>query len=176
MHQCIKFILFWSDTLRVSDGLSVCFASKQTAVSVWQMPAAVCKFLNAWWWTQRPSETCRVSFQNKINLTPWSVGIFQSTRRPCPTRLEHLSRALKKVQTLLFVYSYLRCRSLTHSLTHSLAHSLTRSLAHSLTLPPIASHTHSLSLLHTHTHTHTRYVFSVSLLFYACNMLCRLHA
>jgi len=23
MHQCIKFILFWSDTLHVSDGLSV---------------------------------------------------------------------------------------------------------------------------------------------------------
>ena len=23
MHQCIKFILFWNDTLRVSDGLSV---------------------------------------------------------------------------------------------------------------------------------------------------------
>ena len=23
MHQCIKFILFWNDTLPVSDGLSV---------------------------------------------------------------------------------------------------------------------------------------------------------
>ena len=23
MHQCIKFILFWNDTLHVSDGLSV---------------------------------------------------------------------------------------------------------------------------------------------------------
>jgi len=23
MHQCIKFILFWTDTLHVSDGLSV---------------------------------------------------------------------------------------------------------------------------------------------------------
>ena len=23
MHQCIKFILFWNDTLRVSDSLSV---------------------------------------------------------------------------------------------------------------------------------------------------------
>ena len=53
MHQCIKFILFWNDTLHVSDGLSVHHqefktvhtatkqillyvqsASKQTAVSV----------------------------------------------------------------------------------------------------------------------------------------------
>ena len=23
MHQCLKFILFWNDTLHVSDGLSV---------------------------------------------------------------------------------------------------------------------------------------------------------
>ena len=23
MHQCIKFILFWNDTIHVSDGLSV---------------------------------------------------------------------------------------------------------------------------------------------------------
>ena len=23
MHQCIKFILFWNDTLHISDGLSV---------------------------------------------------------------------------------------------------------------------------------------------------------
>jgi len=23
MHQCIKFVLFWNDTLHVSDGLSV---------------------------------------------------------------------------------------------------------------------------------------------------------
>jgi len=38
---------------------------------VWQMPVAVCTVLNSWWWTERPSETCRVSFQNKINLIHW---------------------------------------------------------------------------------------------------------
>jgi len=42
--------------------------STQTAVSVWQMSVAVCTVLNSWWWTERPSETCRGSFQNKINL------------------------------------------------------------------------------------------------------------
>jgi len=26
------------------------------------MPVAVCTVLNSWWWTERPSETCRVSF------------------------------------------------------------------------------------------------------------------
>jgi hypothetical protein len=129
MHQCIKFILFWNDTLHASDGLSVhhqvfktahtaigmcqtdtavCLLAsrqqylfetylllyvqsctpddgrkdrpkhvvslqnkiKQTAVSVWQMPVAVCAVLNTWWWKERPSETCRVSFQNKI----WYIG------------------------------------------------------------------------------------------------------
>ena len=60
MHECIKFILFWNDTLHVSDGLSVHYqefkarlsfhlvpASKQTAVSVWHMPVAVCAVLNS---------------------------------------------------------------------------------------------------------------------------------
>ena len=51
------------------------FASKQTAVSVWQTPVAVCTVLNSWWWTERPSETCRVSFQNKINLIHWYIWL-----------------------------------------------------------------------------------------------------
>ena len=50
-------------------------ASKQTAVSVWQMPVAVRTVLNSWWWTERPSETCRVSFQNKINLIHWCIWL-----------------------------------------------------------------------------------------------------
>jgi hypothetical protein len=37
-------------------------ASKQTAVSVWQMPVAVCTVLHSWWWAERPSETCGASF------------------------------------------------------------------------------------------------------------------
>ena len=35
---------------------------------VWNIPDAVCTILDSWWWTERPSETCRVLFQNKINL------------------------------------------------------------------------------------------------------------
>jgi len=130
MHQFIKFILFWNDTVHVSDGLSVhhqefktvhtaigicqtdtavcllasrqrylfdkCLllyvqtwtaavyllasrqhlhSSKQTAVSVSHMPVAVCTVLNCWWWTERPSVTCRVSFQNKINLIHWCIWL-----------------------------------------------------------------------------------------------------
>ena len=40
------------------------------------MPVAVCTVLNSWWWTERPSETCRVSFQNKINLNTGASGWF----------------------------------------------------------------------------------------------------
>jgi len=45
-------------------------ANKQSEVSVWHMPVAVCTVFNSWWWTERPPETCRVSFQNKI----WYIG------------------------------------------------------------------------------------------------------
>jgi hypothetical protein len=75
--------LFWNDTLHVSDGPSdhhqkfktvhaatgIC----QTDTAVWQMPVIVCTVLNSWWGTEGPSETCRVSFQNKINLIHWCI-------------------------------------------------------------------------------------------------------
>jgi len=89
---CVSnLFLFWNDTLHVSDGLSVhhqefktvhtatgicqtdTAVCKHTAVSVWHMPVAVCTVLNSWWWTERPSETCRVSFQNKIYLIHWCI-------------------------------------------------------------------------------------------------------
>ena len=45
MHQCIKFILFWNDTLHVSDGLSVHhqqFKTVHTATGICQTDTAVC--------------------------------------------------------------------------------------------------------------------------------------
>ena len=54
MHQCIKFILFWNDTLHVSDGLSVHHQEFKTVhtASIQQylfdkMPVAVCTVLNS---------------------------------------------------------------------------------------------------------------------------------
>jgi hypothetical protein len=35
-------------------------ASKQTTVSVWRIFDAVCTVLDSWWWTEKPSKTCRV--------------------------------------------------------------------------------------------------------------------
>jgi len=45
MHQCIKFILLWNDTLHVSDGLSVHhqeFKTVHTTTSICQTDIAVC--------------------------------------------------------------------------------------------------------------------------------------
>ena len=45
MHQCIKFILFWNDNLRVSDGLSVHrqeFKTVCSATDIRQTETAVC--------------------------------------------------------------------------------------------------------------------------------------
>jgi len=45
MHQCIKFILFWNDTLHVSDGLSVYYQELKTvhtATGIYQTDTAVC--------------------------------------------------------------------------------------------------------------------------------------
>ena len=73
----IYFILEWHSTcfgrsFRSSSGVQDCTYSKRH-LSVWQMPLAVCTVLNSWWWTERPSETCRVSFQNKLNMIQWCV-------------------------------------------------------------------------------------------------------
>ena len=45
MHQCVKFILFWNDTLHVSDGLSVHqeFKAVHKATGICQTGTAVCK-------------------------------------------------------------------------------------------------------------------------------------
>jgi len=45
MHQCIKLILFWNDTLQVSDGLFVHhqeFKTVHTAKGICQTDTAVC--------------------------------------------------------------------------------------------------------------------------------------
>ena len=48
---------------RASVGL---WNSKQSAVSVWHTPVAVCTVFNSWWWTERPSETCSVTPTKQI--------------------------------------------------------------------------------------------------------------
>ena len=82
IHQCIKFIYFRmtlymfrmvSPTIIRSSRL---YIHKQAFVTQILLSGrlqadssiclvAVCTVLNSWWWSERPSETCRVSFQNK---------------------------------------------------------------------------------------------------------------
>jgi len=71
MHQFLKFILFWNNTLHVSDGLSVHHQEFRTV----HTETGICTVLNSWWWVERPSETCRVLFQNKINLRNWCIWL-----------------------------------------------------------------------------------------------------
>ena len=54
------------------------FRSKQQAATepVWHIPDDVCTVSDSWWWTERLSETCRVLFQNKINLRYCASGWF----------------------------------------------------------------------------------------------------
>jgi len=50
MQQCIKFILFWYDTLYVSDGLSIHqqeFKTVHTAIVICHTDSAVCTVLNS---------------------------------------------------------------------------------------------------------------------------------
>jgi len=59
------------NALYVSDGLSVHHQEFKTVytstvyVKQLLLPAAVCAVLSSWWWTKRPSETCRVFYKNK---------------------------------------------------------------------------------------------------------------
>ena len=91
--KCTSFSnLFCKETLHISDSSSVhhqkfftvhtaivCHTGFQTAHEKDQVSAfmtytiAVCTVKNSWWWTEKLSETCRVSFQNKseIGVSSW---------------------------------------------------------------------------------------------------------
>jgi hypothetical protein len=72
---------------------SICFgivhstcllASKQPPEPVWHIPDAVCTVLDSWWWTERPSETCRV-YHSKTNweivhLVGFTIEIYHDAR------------------------------------------------------------------------------------------------
>jgi len=70
--------------MEMANQFHLASCSKQTAVSVWQMRVAVCTVFNSWWWTERPSETCRVSFQNKfdalVHLVGFTIEIYHDAR------------------------------------------------------------------------------------------------
>ena len=51
---------------RPSSGVQDCtYNNRHLLNTAWHMPVAVRTVLNSWWWTETPSETCRVSFEIK---------------------------------------------------------------------------------------------------------------
>ena len=71
MHQCIKFILFWNDTLHVSDSLSVHhqqFKTVHTATGICQTDTAVCL----------------------LTGTRWSYELWMYERQICLLRVSHI--------------------------------------------------------------------------------------
>jgi len=55
MHQFLKFILFWNNTLHVSDGLSVHhqeLKTVHTATGIWQTDTAACLLAGMRWNSQ----------------------------------------------------------------------------------------------------------------------------
>jgi len=58
------------------DGTAVPSWSCSQAVTVTYMTytTVVCTVKNSWWWTEELSETCRISFQNKIEILVHLIG------------------------------------------------------------------------------------------------------
>jgi hypothetical protein len=115
--RCTNFsILFWNETLHVSDSSSVhhqelftvkseigiCQNQDGTAVLSWSRPKVVYKpvwhipllcvqWKNSWWWTEELSETCNVSFQNKTEKLVHLVGFI--------IRIRHDARSHERQKT-----------------------------------------------------------------------------
>jgi hypothetical protein len=70
--------------------------------SVWHTPDAVCTVLDFWWWTERPSETRRLLFQNKINLR-YFASYWSYYRNILRCTVQQTSDRKKIAQGLLFV-------------------------------------------------------------------------
>jgi hypothetical protein len=44
---------------------------------VWHIPLLSVQWMNSWWWTDELSETCRVSWQNKLGKSVHVVGLIK---------------------------------------------------------------------------------------------------
>ena len=75
-HILFYFILFYfGKTLYMFRSPSVHHQESKTVHTASYHTGSVCTVLDFWWWTERPSETCRVFFQNKIKLEILSIWL-----------------------------------------------------------------------------------------------------
>jgi len=56
---------WWNDTME-NCGTPSWSCSQAVYKPVWHIPLLSVQWINSWWWTDKLSETCRVSCQNKF--------------------------------------------------------------------------------------------------------------
>ena len=95
-----------SKTVRTASGISYTSsvaACLQTAtVPVWH--DAVCTVLDSWWWTKIPTDTCRVLFENKINLS-YFISVWFPYRHILRCTVQQTSNIDGNIQPRLIVPS-----------------------------------------------------------------------
>jgi hypothetical protein len=79
--QYLKFILFWNNNLHVLEvspsiirSLKLYIHASQQPQNLYGMYLMLYVQSDSWCWTERPSETCRLLFQNKINFRCCASG------------------------------------------------------------------------------------------------------
>jgi len=82
MRQCIKFILFWNDTVHVSDGLTFHnqeLKSVHTATVIRQTDTAVCLIGSSRLYTQQPNRYCCLLASKQTAVSVWQMLVFVCT-------------------------------------------------------------------------------------------------
>ena len=75
-YSCACCIVWMLRALGMSMPPIEGFTHDRDEEPVWHILVGVCTVSDSRWWTERPSETCRVLFQNKINLRFCASGWF----------------------------------------------------------------------------------------------------
>jgi len=72
--------------------------SKAACKPVWHIPLLSVQWINFWWWTQKLSETCRVSWQNKFLKLVHLVGFITKKLDQCLSQHNY---------TLFIIHNYM---------------------------------------------------------------------
>jgi len=71
VHSAVVYVI---QVCRQLSSRSICSYSKAVYKPVWHIPLPSVQWINSWWWTEELSETCRVSYQNKLVKLVHLVG------------------------------------------------------------------------------------------------------
>jgi len=137
MHQSIKFILFWNDTLHVSDGLSLhhqVFKTVHTATGICQTDTALClsrHLLSSRIRRERPDPAARKLLADLYDIyhcCVYSEKLLMMDRN-CPKHVEFYSKnkfekLLRLAGFIIRIYHEAQSpeRKHTHTHTHTQTH------------------------------------------------------